>query len=249
MISKHVALILLVLTVSNAAAPAWVDQGVNLTYTAGSSTLNFYILSRNSTDVKTQITQGSSHYTSTENASGDYGQIWFDSTLLGGVIGGDAVSDFTVSDVSTQSFAGKDWNTVTLQRQIGDSTETRILDQQTGLLLKQSVNAPGAPQVILIQYTIPSLAAPPPPPAQNNTQQNTTQPPPQQNTTQPPSNTTPEQNATSPPPAPYQPSTPPSSGNGSFWPTETQPQKSSIPCCPSAAILLLAGFAAVRKAI
>ncbi|MFN7991183.1 MAG: hypothetical protein U0R44_03415 [Candidatus Micrarchaeia archaeon] len=170
-------------------APAWVAAGVSLNYSVGSSAFTFIVLNRTSTDVRLQIQNHSSSklLTPTENASADYGQFWFDSSKLSGAQPGGSIGDFSVSETNKQTFAGKEWDTVTLTQTLGNSEMTKILDLQTGILLKQTVNAPGAPVVMLQQYYIPSLAPPPPtpPPAQppaNTTQHNATPSP------QPPSN-------------------------------------------------------------
>ncbi len=250
MISKHIAIVLLMMTAVNATAPSWVATGVNVSYSSGSSTYNYFVQARNSTDVSVLITQQGHPFSASENASADYKDFWFDNTQLSGLITGDSMSDLSVTSTGQMSFAGNSWNAVNLSGTIQGAPVNYIVDQQTGLLLQEVVSPPSGPkmQLTLISYSIPSLA-PPPPPQQNNTpppspQQNNTPPPQQNGTTEQPA-----QNQTAPPPAPYQPSTPPSTGNGSFWPTQPQPQQSSsLPCCPSAFILLLAGFAAARKA-
>ncbi len=249
MISKNIAIFLALIAAASATAPSWVAQGANMTYMTGSGNINYYVQSRNSTDIVVTLTQQGHPYTASENASLDYKDFWFDNTLLAGVIGGDSVSDLTVSSVGTQSFAGNSWTAVNLSGTVQGAPVNYLVDQSTGLLLQETVTPPGGSpmQLTLQSYSIPAISAPPPPPPQ----QNNTQPPPQQNGTQPQQNNTqPEQNNSQPaqnvtPPAPYQPSTPPA-GNGSFWPT--QPQQPSNPCCGSAAILLLIGFFAVRKA-
>ena len=239
----HVKILVILLTflaIGYSVAPSWVDKGVNLNYTVGNDTVSFTVLNRTGTDLKIEVKpfSASKPSTATENASANAGQIWFDNSLLAGASIGSDIGDFSVIEENEQTFAGKEWNTITLQGTIGGATTTRVYDKQTGLLLKQTVNSLGAPTVTLIQVYIPALT-PPEPPSQPPTQ-------PPTNTTTPPSQPPPSENTTQPPqPQPTDTTsepTPPSSE-----PSSETPTKKPLPCCPTSLILLIIGFAAIRN--
>ena len=233
--------LLALLAVSFSVAPSWVKPGVSLNYTVASDLVSFTVLNRTASDVKIEVfTKSTSHKAyPTENATALYGQFWFDSASLASAYKGEDIGEYTVSDISSQSFAGQQWDTVSLQVTISGAITTKVLDKKTGLLLKQTVSAVGAPSVILQQFYVPDWVSAPPAPPVNNTppinitgnvttpQNNTVVTPSQNNTPPAQSNTTTIQNTT--PPAP------------------TTPQKKPLPCCPSAFILLVLGLAVVSR--
>ncbi|HSB46569.1 MAG TPA: hypothetical protein VLD37_01035 [Candidatus Bilamarchaeum sp.] len=242
--------LLLVLVLSAAAfstAPAWVVKDTVVEYSVGSDKITFTVLSNNGTDVKMQIKPSTApnSYTATENASAMYGQIWFDSELLSGASYGRTYGDLTVTDEGTETYAGKEYHTITLNGEISGSDTTRVYDKETGLMLKQTVTAAGAPQVVLAKFTPPAAPAPPPPPPpqQPANQTNTSQPSQPQ---QPPANQT---SQPSQPSQPYQPPTvtpnPPAEEPAEETPEAPAKRSITSACCGSAVILLalLAAFA------
>jgi hypothetical protein len=177
--------ILAVISIGFATAPSWVASGASLTYSAGTDSIAFNVVSANGSDIKFNVVPSSTGKTNkaTENASADSGQFWFDNTLLSSATVGGTVGDFSVVGESAQTFAGRQWNTITLEDTVSGAKTTKVYDKQSGLLLKQSVDSPDAPVITLTQFAIPGLSAQPPvqqpaqPPAQNQTQQNETAPP------------------------------------------------------------------------
>jgi len=248
--TKIIIALLVMLAVCFSTAPSWVKPGINLNYSVASDLVSFSVLNRTSSDVKLQVfTRSTSRSTyPNENASAQSGQFWFDNSSLSSAYSGQDIGDYEVTDVSTQTFAGKQWDTVTLESTLSGAITTKVLDKKTGVLLKQTVSAVGAPAVILQQFYVPDwvqVPVPPvnntPPPPVNNTG-NVTAPPPVNNTvvnsTQ--NNTPPAQtNATS-----QQNTTP--SGQAP-WPSVPSPPDKPLPCCPAAFILLVLMFAVVSR--
>jgi hypothetical protein len=240
MFAKLLPLMLVLLAVCYSTAPAWVDTGVNLNYTVGNDTITFTVASRAADALKIQVKPLSSPKTSTatENASGVSGQFWFDTGLIANAYNGKKIGDYQVTAVGKQTYAGKQWDTLTLEIDSAGAHTTKIMDVPTGLLLSQSVVVKGGPTTVITlkQFYIPAFAPPPPPPA------NATNPPPANNTAPAPvnassnsTNTTassPPQNNTQPTVVqPSQPSTPAA-------PTQpTGPQKE--PCCLTTAFIML----------
>jgi hypothetical protein len=250
---KDIVLALALFSLVNASAPSWVDHGVNVTYTQGSSTMTYYVMSRTSADITYQLrtvsSSGTRMPTLSENSSADYGDFWFDTTLIYGGSTGDTFGDYRISDQSSQSYAGKTWDTESVQQTIQGATVTRVLDKQTGLVLKVSVDAPGQTiqDIVLTSEFLPAFDTPAQQPAAPPPQQNTTPTPPAANNTPPPSQ--PQQNQTqpsSPPAQPYQPSGGSTSGSQPIG--NVQPYSTSSPfCCSSAFILGLIGMVAVLR--
>jgi hypothetical protein len=241
MFAKLLPLMLVLLAVCYSTAPAWVDTGVNLNYTVGNDTITFTVASRAADALKIQVKPLSSPKTSTatENASGVSGQFWFDTGLIANAYNGKKIGDYQVTAVGKQTYAGKQWDTLTLEIDSAGAHTTKIMDVPTGLLLSQSVVVKGGPTTVITlkQFYIPAFAPPPPPPPAN-----ATNPPPANNTAPAPvnassnsTNTTassPPQNNTQPTVVqPSQPSTPAA-------PTQpTGPQKE--PCCLTTAFIML----------
>ena len=185
----------LVLGLSFATAPSWVAKGVNINYTIGKDTGTFTVLDRTSTSIKLELKLSSLKKSTmpTENASSKYGQFWFDNSDLGNTFVGDRIGEFDVITEGDQTFAGTQWSTVTLRATLSGAVTTKIVDKDTGLLLKQTVDAVGAPTVTLTQYNIAGIGAYPPVvtappvvtqlPPKPSTQSNSTQTEPK-NTTQ-----------------------------------------------------------------
>ncbi|MEW6722239.1 MAG: hypothetical protein AB1324_03180, partial [Candidatus Micrarchaeota archaeon] len=167
---KILYILIALIAAAYATAPAWVTSGANVNYTVGGDTLSYSVVFRNSTDVKMEITNLTNSKIiakPTENASGLSGQVWFDDSELENA--GGSIGDFLVTDYGEMTLAGKEWETVTLESDISGYTLTRIHDRETGLMLKQSVNAPGQPVVTLAQFYLPGISPPPAqpqPPAQ-----------------------------------------------------------------------------------
>jgi hypothetical protein len=246
---KIIMALVLLSAIGFSAAPAWIVKGAVLEYSAGTDTVTFTILDRTAENLKIDIKAKSapSSYTANENASGTSGQFWHDSSLLSGATYGSTFGDFSVTDEGKQTFAGKEYDTITLEGTIDEITTTKVYEKSTGLMLRQTVNAPGAPTVTLIKYSPPAVSAPPPP----------SQPPPQ-----PPANQTPPQQPSQPPvspPAANGSQQPPSQPGAPYQPSPQEPPavteepeesgKKPITelCCPSAAVLLMVGFAAARR--
>ncbi len=262
MSSRALVLCLLLLSMSFATAPSWVAPGASLNYSAGSDAVSFTVLSRNSTDIRIQIAVSSAPKPSTDfpgvwivrvAASGNSGQFWFDSSLLATAKTGSNIGDFKVKGSGTQSFAGESWETVTLEATLSGAKTTRVYDKKTGLMLKQTVDASGAPEVIISKYYFPSAAPPPSqPPAQPPA--NATQPPSNGSgtppATPPPSQPPAEPDATPPSGQPYQPSQPSVEPGGEETPEPAPepPKKRPITevCSGGFILLALVGFAALK---
>jgi len=246
-----ILLMLLALSVmAYATAPEWVAKGANAKYAVGNDTTSFTVLERTPADIKIElkILPSSKTYKLTENASAAFGQFWHDVSLLSGASVGSEVGDLAVSDKSAQTIAGREWDTITLQGIVSEAATKKTYDRKSGLLLKQTVDAPGAPLVILTQFDIPAVAGQaqlPPPATQPSPQANATAQPPAQNTTAPSQNaTSPAQNETQPsvqnetaPSQPAQPSAEPGADG----------QKSDGSLCGSASILAMLAFAILGK--
>jgi hypothetical protein len=177
-------MLLVFVSAAFATAPGWVAEGVELEYSMDSDTVTFTVTERTSTEVKMTIDTGKEHQ-ATENASLIYGQFWFDDSLLEDADEGDDIEEFEVIDEGTETFAGKQWDTVTLEAIITEAKTVRIYDRDSGLMLEQTVDVAGAPTVTLEKYTIPDMeaVAPPPPPPPEPT-------PPANDTTEPANETT-----------------------------------------------------------
>lgn len=245
--ARYLFVLLMLMPLVFPTAPSWVAAGANLTYTQGSTTNTYYVQSRSGDDITYQLRIVNS--TSTRNptihgnASDDFGAFWFDISLLSGQHTGDNIGDYYVSDESQQTFAGKQYDSISVQTSVQGATMTRVIDKATGLILKVHVNVAGINDAVLTSRYIPAYDAQSPPPTpppssppQNAT--NTTTQPPAPNPTGNGSSAPPPQQ---PPPAPYQPSG--SSGNGSI--SDVQPYTTKSPlCCGSSFILAFIGFAA-----
>ena len=251
MIARCLVVLMMLLAICYSTAPSWVASGVNLNYTVGNDTVTFKVLDRSGDDLHLNLKYLSTAHQSnpTENASGESGQFWFDNSELSGASVGNIVGVYDVIAQGSQHFAGKDWDTVTLQTSISGATTTLIYDAATGLLLKETISATGAPTITLINYYVPAWAPPPPPPA-NNT--NTT--PPQQNASTNNTGSPPPANTSGSSPPPQQPSQPPGtniSNQSAGTPPASQPAASSGTakkklCSSSAFILLILGLAIIR---
>ncbi len=255
---KTLSVLLVLLAVASATAPTWIAPGVSLNYTSGTTSVSFAVTSATSGKIGISLTTSPPPNTNNfeENATLTSGQFWFDPNMISHAYQGELINGFTVTSTGPQSFAGQSWNTATLRGIVSGAETSYTYDEQTGLLLEQTVEASGVPNVVLSQYYIPALAPPP---------QNITPPP--QNTTVPPA---PQPNATiAPPPVPpavnttaqgnstdnssaVQPTDNSSlvpSGAGDQGSTSSdQSSSSSLPCCPTSFILLLAGFVAIKAA-
>jgi hypothetical protein len=100
---------------------------------------------------------------------------------------GDDIDEFEVIDEGTETFAGKQWDTVTLEATISEVKTVRVYDRDSGLMLEQTVDVADAPTVTLEKYTIPDMEAvapPPPPPEPTPPANDTTEP--ANETTEPP---------------------------------------------------------------
>ena len=157
---KPLLAIIFLLGICFSSVPVWVKPGVTLTYTVGSSQMVFRVLNVSDGNVRTEITQGSVR-TLVENASADYGQYWFDNVTLQDSVVGQLIGDLQiVSFGTTTTIAGKQWSGVTLEQTMGTTTIRRIVDKNTGILLRQTADATGAPVVELISYQLPLPPAP-----------------------------------------------------------------------------------------
>jgi len=244
---------MILLAICYSTAPSWVASGVNLNYTVGSDTVTFKVINRSGDDLHLNVKYLSTAHESnpTENASTESGQFWFDNSELSGVSVGGMIGDYDVIAQGSQHFANKDWDTITLQTSISGATTTFVYDAATGLLLKETISASGAPTITLINYYVPAWAPPPPPPPPAN---NTPSNPPQQNSSANQTSGQQQNNTgTSQPPA-NQSSQPPGaniSNQSAGAPPGSQPAASSGTakkklCSSSAFILLILGLAIIR---
>ncbi len=253
MITRCLVVLMMLLAICYSTAPSWVASGVNLNYSVGTDTVSFSVLDRSGDDIhinqKTISTSAQANYL--DNASAESGHFWFDSSEFSGESVGNMVGDYDVIAQGSQHFAGKDWDTITLQGTISGATTTFVYDTATGLLLKETVSAAGAPTVTLVSYYVPAWAPPPPPPAPVN---NTNATPPHQNASMNNTGSPPPANTSGSSPPPQQPSQPPGtniSNQGAGTPPGTQPATSSGAakkklCSSSAFILLILGLAIIR---
>lgn len=249
---KAILLVLLLVSMSFATVPTWVRPGANLTYSAGSSVVSFKVLEVTAQNVRTQVE--SPTRTINENASADYGQFWFDNTTISEAVVGQTIAGFEVKSIGRQTFASKEWDTITIEGTVSGVITTKTYDKNSGLLLRQIVSVSGAPTVTLTGYAVPAWMPPPAPPIQNQT-----------NTTTPRTNTTNSTNTTTTPPIPPAPSPTPAPApvtNNQSTTNQTNqtveipialtnqsavddlsPPK-TISCCGSSAVVLLALFGA-----
>jgi len=249
---RSLAILLILLTVVSATAPSWIDTGVSVNYTAGGNSVSFTVTGRAGDDITILLATSPPPHTGTikGNASSDSGQFWFDQSLLNHAYSGQDIDGLSVMGTSQQTIAGQTWDTVTLQGDISGAQTTQIYDTETGMLLKQSVDKEGVPDVVLSKFYIPSLAPPPPVTPKQNT---TTPPPPKQNASAP---VTPSPNATTnssgtPPVSDSTGQTQPQQGNppatqGSTTTPINFENPSPTECCPGTFILLLLGFVAIK---
>jgi len=160
MLSKIVArilpMLLIFVSVVSATAPGWVASGVVLEYSMDSDTVTFTVTERTSTEVKVDI-KTENTYKAKENASSYAGQFWFDNSLLEGASKNEEIEDYKVTDLGKETYAGKEWDTITLEGTVSGARTFRTYDIETGLMLKQTVSQPGAPVVTLNSYTIPDF--------------------------------------------------------------------------------------------
>lgn len=249
-IAKIIPMLLLFVSAAFATAPGWVAKGVVLEYDMDGDTVTFTVTDRTSSEVEFDI-KTKKTFKATENASGLYGQFWFDESKLKSASKGHHIDEFEVTGTSSQTFAGKKWDTVTLVGTISGARTTRIYDKDSGLMLKQTVMVADAPAVTLEEYTIPDFgaSAPPPPPPTQPAQ-------PADETAQPSG----PANGTAQPTAPSEPATPePEEGIGQpvdsadsspavATPDEGEPDASAKKSClPGAVLLMLAGFVFFRS--
>lgn len=254
MIARYLFVLLMLAPLAYPTAPSWVAAGVNLTYTQGSTTNTYFVQSRSGDDItyilRTVSSTSTRNPTLHGNSSADYGDFWFDTSLLAGQHTGDTIGDYHVSDESQQSYAGKQYDTISIQSSVQGATITRTIDKATGLILKVHVNVAGLSDAVLSSRYIPAYDAqtPPPPsqppstPPQQNATNGTAQPPPPASNGTSGGSTPPAQQ---PPPAPYQPS---SGSSGSEPISGVQPYSTKSPlCCGSAFILAFVGLIAFLR--
>ncbi len=237
---KTLCILLVILALGFATAPSWIDSGANISYSSGGNTITFSVASRSGDNIQVLLTMSSpmSKGTIIENASADSDEFWYDPNLLANSYEGEMFGNLSAMGTSQQSFAGQTWNAITLQGMIDGAQTTRVYDVQTGLLLKQSVDASGAPDVVLVQEYIPALIPPAPPVANVTPPQNNTPPPAQPNTTAPVPNATQPTTQTQPTTTNTTTQTQPV--------TTTNPSTSSNPCCLSSFMIGLVGFVAIK---
>jgi hypothetical protein len=254
---KGLAILLVLLAAAYSTAPSWVATGVSLNYSVGSDAVTFTVLERSGGDINFQVLTHSTNHKSTaiENESADYGQFWFDTALLANIYTGSTASDFTVTGENQQSFAGKSWDAVTMQATISGATTTKVVDKNTGLLLKQTVDAVGAPAVTLTQYYIPSLAPTPPPtqpPANNPANQTQNQTNQTNGTAQTNQSSAQNQTSTTQPPTPQGNQSNQQTGGNNQSASQQQGSstttaKKPLPGCSGAILLTILGFLAISK--
>jgi len=229
---RIIPVLLILVSVAFAAAPGWVAKGVVLDYSMNGDTVTFTVTERTSTEVKMNI-ETVKEYTATENASLTNGQFWFDDSLLADASSGDEIDEFRVTDEGTETFAGKQWDTVTLTGTISGAETVRIYDRDSGLMLKQTVQVPDAPEITLTNYVVPNFDMPPPPGSQPTTQP--TGPASEPAQPEPEEEMQPEVTTTD---------TPPTDTSGEPEPAEPPTETC---CLPGAVLLMLTGFVLVRK--
>lgn len=248
MLSKTVArilpMLLIIVSAAFATAPGWVAEGVVLHYSVDGDTVIFTVTERTSTEVSIEIDTGAPQKNkATENASLTFGQFWFDDSLLEDASRGDDIDEFEVTAVGSQTFAGKQWDTVTLEATISGAKTVRVYDRDSGLMLKQTVQVSGAPAVTLTKYTVPDFGTVAPPPPEPTT-------PPPTEPTEPADETT-EPTPPSEPPEPYddavQPDvTTPDTTPPTDAPEEAEPEGKKS-CLAGAVLLMLVGLVFVRS--
>ncbi|MCI0504156.1 hypothetical protein L0Y65_05610 [Candidatus Micrarchaeota archaeon] len=240
---KMAFILLAIMAVGYAAAPSWVAGGASLTYSVGSDSVTFNVMSVSGEDIEIDVIPSTTGKVSraTENKSLDSGQFWYDSAKLASASVGSTVGDFTVAGTGKQTFAGREWDTVTLVDTVSGSVTTKVYSLQGGLLLKQSVDKAGVPVITLARYAIPGLDVPPAtqPPAQPIVQNDTATP--QSNATAP-DVTAPVQNASG-----AQEEEEPSGSGETTAPPASGPSDEKGACASGAILLAVFGFAAFRK--
>ncbi len=234
-----------------ARAPSWISSGTSINYTVGSAIYTFTVTEVTSSQIKIDLKTSSSSSTSRliDNATADSGQFWFDPTLLTSASAGRSIGGYSVISTSQESYAGKSFQTATLQIILGGVTTTKVFDIESGLLLDQRTSASGSSPVLIRNYFVPAWAPPPPnvtAPASPSTPSSPPTTPPSQPTTPTPSTPTPSSppviNSTSPTPNSSAPT-------NTSAPTPTVPSSSSTCPCPESLFFVLLGFLAVGKKV
>lgn len=233
-----------------ARAPSWVSSGTSINYTVGSATYTFTVTEVSSSQIKIDLKTSSSSSTSRliDNATADSGQFWFDPTLLTSASAGRSIGGYSVISTSQESYAGKSFQTATLQIILGGVTTTKVFDIESGLLLDQRTSASGSSPVLIRNYFVPAWAPPPP---------NVTTPAP---SSTPPTPTTPSSQPTTPTPSSTNSTSSPSTPTSNSTPSVTPPlspdpivkpssQSSSTCPCPESLFFVLLGFLAVGKKV
>lgn len=234
-----------------ARAPSWISSGTSINYTVGSAIYTFTVTEVTSSQIKIDLKTSSSSSTSRliDNATADSGQFWFDPTLLTSASAGRSIGGYSVISTSQESYAGKSFQTATLQIILGGVTTTKVFDIESGLLLDQRTSASGSSPVLIRNYFVPAWA-PPPPNVTAPAPPSTPQPAPTTPPSQPTTPTTPTPNPSSPPVINSTSPTPNSSApTNTSAPTPTVPSSSSTCPCPESLFFVLLGFLAVGKKV
>jgi hypothetical protein len=254
---KSLCILLAFLSLGFATAPGWVANGTSLNYSSGGNLISFTVIGVSGGQISIAIntTSPKSSRAIKEDASAISGQFWFDQPSLAHSYDGELLNGLTVDGTGRQAFAGDTWDTITLEGMVSGAQATQVYDGKTGLLLKQTVDAPGVPDVVLSGYYIPALlpaqnATPPASGAANSSINSSAVPDdsinssiaaPQDNSTDnssiaPDNIQIPDDNT----------SLIPDASGAAPQPDDQSASSSSSPCCASAFILLLVGFVALK---
>lgn len=156
---QRIFALLLVISIGFATAPNWIQKGVEVEYKAGKDTVLFNVTQRSITDIKVDITTAGKTRKASHNASGISWDFWFDNAKFSGISKNKYIeNEYKVTEIGTMTFLGEKYDTVTLETTLSGAKTTRIYDKNTGLMLKQTVLAEGAPVIELIRKYIPSTS-------------------------------------------------------------------------------------------
>ncbi|MBN1169685.1 hypothetical protein JXA56_01550 [Candidatus Micrarchaeota archaeon] len=241
-LSKSLSLLLLFAGIVFSTAPEWIAEGIELEYAVGGDKVVFSVVERTSTEIRVEIRSGTSVRTAVENTSIISGQFWFDQSLLENASKYQYIEEFLVNSEGSQTFIGERWDTLTLETTLSGAKTTRIYDRKTGLMLKQTVSAEGAPTVTLLKHNMGGQE-PVPEPEDPESVIEENEPP---AINKDPAETAVQEEQENKPETAAQPQVTTITPTAVQTSNEEQP-KAKKPCIPAAMLLALAAFVATKK--
>ncbi len=245
---KHLILILLLASISVAAAPEWVKKGVAVTYKVGASTIVFEVTERTATTLKVSLkVDGKNSGFPFNNVSGGSGSFWYDNTETKVASYSSRIDGWEVMQKdATVNAAGKDWTTIKVQKTEGGTKKDRYVDKETGLLIREESTV----QTVVLESIVPSFDTPPVPPVSAPPQNPQGTPPPTAPPAETPTTTEPnEEDKTPPAGQSFEPEPVPTANPAPLTDVEDiRPPDSNTPCCPLGVFLFVSLLVFAYKA-